>query len=215
MSDDLRRQLERAARDAEHQGRLPSVDAVRRRGDQRRVRTRAVQGVAAALVVVAAGGGWFLTQDRPEPVTPASPTTTAPEEIVPAPPTYTIRTGDGTPLTTGVEGGASLATDEPANMANWYLDATADGYALRNESQTDGRPICLQIAVEDSVSSDSCDGSAAQAFDIARVQGMTYTLANDLGFVATDADGGLTTSTDPADATVFTITDATGAGPDL
>jgi len=227
--DGMRDQLEHAARDAERHGRLPSVAEVLRRGDQRRRRARATRAVAAALIVVAGGGGWFLAQDRPTQNTPAPPATATaepsptPDDVQPAEPAVTFTTPDGLVLATRAEAGVKLlapdAVDGPA-MPLWYTDATSapDRFLLRNGNRTDGRDVCLSMPVEEAVSVETCEPmSSILSFTLTRTDAGTYTLGTDLGYVVGEADGSLTTSTDPAEATPFTVADPDhpGSVPDL
>lgn len=227
--DGMRDQLEDAAREAQRHSSLPSGAEVMRRGDQRRRRARATRAVAAALIVVAGGGGWFLAQDRPSQNTPAPPATAtteptpSPEESITTAPAITFTTPEGLVLATRTEPGVELvAADEVGGpeMSLWYLDATStpDRFLLRNGSQTDDRDFCLSMPTEDAVSLEACDpASAFLSFAVTRGDVGTVTLSSDFGYVVADPDGSLTTSTDPSDATPFTVADPDhpGSVPDL
>ncbi|MFB9377645.1 hypothetical protein ACFFKU_13745 [Kineococcus gynurae] len=216
----MREQLEQVVRETERHGRLPSAAEVVRRGDRRRRRVRATRVAVVAAVVAGVGGPWLLAQDRSTPIVPAPPVATSPAprfEDPAARPDLTFTTPTGRVLATLVEPGVDLI--DPAavagpTMALWSVDPTAvpERVALRNGAQTDGRDLCLSAPVEGIVSSELCDPTAsAQQFSLAVVPGGSWTLGSDLGFVALDAEGRLTTSTDPAAALPFSITGPDGA----
>lgn len=227
--DGMRDQLENAAQEAERHGRLPSAADVMRRGDRRRTRATATRAVAAALIVVAGGGGWWLAQDGPDRGTPAPPATASPDpsptpdDVAPTQPAVTFQAPDGSLLTTRTEPGVELAAPEDVagpTMALWYTEATStpDTFVLRNGAEADGKELCLQIPAEGTVFATECDAAASdQSFLLSPVEGSAYTLSTDLGYVVAEADGSLTTSTDPADATPFTVADPDDPGtvPDL
>ncbi|MEZ0164454.1 hypothetical protein AB2L27_06705 [Kineococcus sp. LSe6-4] len=229
--DGMGERIGRAADEAAQGARLPSAAEVMRRGDRRRRRTRTTRAAAVALVVAVGGGGWWLTQDGPErgvPAPPASATATATPSPTsedpapgptPSPPEATFTAPDGSVLTTRTEPGAELAA--PAEVAGptmplWSADpaATPGRYLLRNGAPTDGRDVCLSAPLEDAVSTEVCDPAATgQQFEVTRDGSGSWTLRTDVGFVSADADGVLTTTTDPAAATRFTVTAGDDAAP--
>lgn len=122
-----------------------------------------------------------------------------------------LQAPDGRFLATTPEGGAALVAAAPDGelMRHWFLDPlpVAGQYELRNGSQTDGRDVCLQVPFAESVAVGLCDPvEGSQVLDLTHVGREVYTLHSDVGFVAVDAEGHLTTSTDPAAALTFQAT---------
>jgi hypothetical protein len=156
-----------------------------------------------------------FTSPSASPTESASPTTTSPagdSHLFDGSHAVDLRTLDGGWLAPNVEGGASVvAQPDPGGVpTSWVITPAGEGLVrLITVATTDGRPSCLHALADGVVGLDFCtDSLQTQIFTLnkpAQSDGQVSFASG--GVYVAIIDGGLTTTADPARATIFTAAD--------